>query len=326
MKGHRLAFDFASLQAFVQVCEAGTMLRAAHQLGLTQSAVSQIVKQLEGALGVTLFDRSIRPLGLTPAGAMLRMQAQKLLTEAGQIGPGLRQIARTRLLMLRIGVTESVARILAPSLATEIATLAARTSVRTGIALSQTDALFKRQLDLIVSVDPLEDVEGLDRFLLVEEPFVLLVPARLARLRTPEALAASGLPFLSYADHSFTGMSVDRYLRRSGVKLDRNQDFDSSRVITEMVSAGQGWTITTPLCIAGARIDRRGVTILPLPPPGMRRSLTLTARSRELGGIPERLAATCRRVLREEVWPELRPLVPWLALGRQGPSRLYIPA
>src|SRR3546814_10973483 len=61
------SFDLRSLRVFVMVAEAGGMTSAARQLGLTQSSVSQIVGNLEEALGSALFDRSVRPLALTAA-------------------------------------------------------------------------------------------------------------------------------------------------------------------------------------------------------------------------------------------------------------------
>jgi DNA-binding transcriptional LysR family regulator len=50
------------LQIFVQVYRAGNLTRAAAQLGLTQSAVSLQLQQLEDIFGLRLFDRTTRAL------------------------------------------------------------------------------------------------------------------------------------------------------------------------------------------------------------------------------------------------------------------------
>ncbi|MBV9985432.1 LysR family transcriptional regulator [Bradyrhizobium sp.] len=58
------------LQIFVQVYRAGNLTRAAAQLGLTQSAVSLQLQQLENIFGLRLFDRTTRALYPTRAATM----------------------------------------------------------------------------------------------------------------------------------------------------------------------------------------------------------------------------------------------------------------
>ncbi|MCB1884342.1 MAG: LysR family transcriptional regulator [Geminicoccaceae bacterium] len=71
--------DTALLRAFLTVAETGSMTRAAHQLNLTQAAVSLQVKRLEDALGQPLFERAPRGLVLLPPGERLLPQARRLL-------------------------------------------------------------------------------------------------------------------------------------------------------------------------------------------------------------------------------------------------------
>ena len=62
-----------TLRLFCDIARHHSFSRAAGEHGITQSAASQRVSQLEKKLGVTLIDRSVRPLGLTAAGeAFLR--------------------------------------------------------------------------------------------------------------------------------------------------------------------------------------------------------------------------------------------------------------
>ncbi len=67
------------LRSFVAVVETGTMLNAAEQVSLSQSALSLQVKRLEELVQQTLFLRDGRRLELTSAGAMLLDYARKLL-------------------------------------------------------------------------------------------------------------------------------------------------------------------------------------------------------------------------------------------------------
>lgn len=71
--------DTAALRTFVAVAETASMTAAANALHLTQGAVSQQVKRLEGTLGCALFDRGRRGLALTDPGRRLLARARRLL-------------------------------------------------------------------------------------------------------------------------------------------------------------------------------------------------------------------------------------------------------
>lgn len=62
---------FAQLQLFAAVARHRSFSRAARELALTRSALSQAVRQLEEQLGVSLLTRTTRSVALTPAGAQL---------------------------------------------------------------------------------------------------------------------------------------------------------------------------------------------------------------------------------------------------------------
>ena len=57
-----------TLRLFASVARHRSFSRAAGEMGVTQSAASQRIRQLEDRLGTRLIDRSVRPLALTPAG------------------------------------------------------------------------------------------------------------------------------------------------------------------------------------------------------------------------------------------------------------------
>ena len=73
--------DFADLKAFATVVERASFARAADHLGLSASALSQIIRQLETRLGVRLLNRTTRSVGPTEAGARLHERLAPLLQE-----------------------------------------------------------------------------------------------------------------------------------------------------------------------------------------------------------------------------------------------------
>ncbi|OYZ90965.1 MAG: LysR family transcriptional regulator, partial [Rhizobiales bacterium 17-65-6] len=123
-RGEAIPFDLRTLDIFLAVCDQGSMAGAARHLGLTQPAVSQAVADLEARTGAVLFDRSVRPLGLTPAGGVLRQRASALLSEARQIAPMLHETMHSRLPLLRVGLVDSLSRALSAPLGVHLMALA----------------------------------------------------------------------------------------------------------------------------------------------------------------------------------------------------------
>ncbi len=77
------AFSSDQILTFVAAAEEGSFSAAGRRLSRAQSVVSQTLANLEGQLGVLLFDRSVRSPVLTPAGAALIPRAREILGAMG---------------------------------------------------------------------------------------------------------------------------------------------------------------------------------------------------------------------------------------------------
>lgn len=75
-------FDYRSLEAFAAVLEEGGFERAGEKLGLTQSAVSQRIKQLEELVGTVLVIRETPPRASAAGERLLRHYLQTVALEA----------------------------------------------------------------------------------------------------------------------------------------------------------------------------------------------------------------------------------------------------
>lgn len=71
--------NLKTLQAFVEVAEQGHFGRAASNLGMTQSGLSQLVKTLEKKTGAQLIYRTTRSVSLTDAGEIFLVNARELV-------------------------------------------------------------------------------------------------------------------------------------------------------------------------------------------------------------------------------------------------------
>ncbi|SCD22941.1 LysR family transcriptional regulator [Brucella inopinata] len=85
--------NLRDLNAFVAVAETGSFTRAAAQLGVSQSALSQTIRNLEERVGIRLLNRTTRYVSPTEAGERLLAQVGPALTE---IASGFAQIGELR--------------------------------------------------------------------------------------------------------------------------------------------------------------------------------------------------------------------------------------
>jgi DNA-binding transcriptional LysR family regulator len=106
--------DLKQLRAFVRVVEIGSFSGAARVLGMSQSAVSQAVRQLEDGLGVRLLDRTTRKLQLSKVGADFMPGIQRLLGELDRQLQDLRDLREHRRGHVTVACVPSVALRLMP--------------------------------------------------------------------------------------------------------------------------------------------------------------------------------------------------------------------
>lgn len=302
-----------ALEIFVIVAEHGSMTAAGSLLGMTQSAISQQIQNLEASIGASLFDRDLRPLRLTAAGSMLFERARALLAEAKDLRASVRGALGVGLPRLRLGVLSSVAGSLVAPVVFDLLDrhVAKSVTVWSGFGSDHQRSLANRELDLILIADPLFAVAGLERHELYTEPFVLLVPASYVPDTTDVASIASRLPLIRHSLRSPVGVQVEQYLGRLRIEAPAYVEFDSIESIVEAVAKGRGFAITTPtLLVQGVR-EGHAVQVHPLRAPAPTRSFALIARAGELGTLPAEIARTARAALRDVVLPRVRAIAPF---------------
>jgi DNA-binding transcriptional LysR family regulator len=101
--------DLRQLRTFVTVAERGSFTRAAEDLYVAQQAVSQQIKALESALGVTLVRRTSRRVELTPAGEVFLADSRRVLLAADRAVRRVCAAARGEIGTVRIAYTLTAA-------------------------------------------------------------------------------------------------------------------------------------------------------------------------------------------------------------------------
>jgi LysR family cyn operon transcriptional activator len=100
--------ELRHLRYFVAVAEAGSVLRAAAHLGLTQPALSRQIRDLEAELGVRLFDRVGRRIQITGEGVDLLRRSRDLLVGAEALTDRARALLAGDAGILRVGAAGEV--------------------------------------------------------------------------------------------------------------------------------------------------------------------------------------------------------------------------
>lgn len=185
--------DLKRMAVFAAVVQAGSMTAAARQLGMTPSAVSQHIRQLERQAGVTLLHRSTRQIALSDAGQRFYVQCATLADAA--------QRARAELVAerqqpsgeLRLSAPVGFARHAAPALG---AWLARFPQLRLGLLLDDaTIDLIQARVDVALRFGHLPDSTWVARKLASTPNWLCAAPRWLAAqpqpLQHPEQLSSA---------------------------------------------------------------------------------------------------------------------------------------
>src|SRR5438876_8205209 len=100
------------VEAFLSVAEHRSFRKAAAELGVTPSAISQAVRALEARVGAALFIRTTRSVGLTEAGERFLLRAKPAFEELVAAGEVARDLGQRPAGLLRLTVPRSVVPIL----------------------------------------------------------------------------------------------------------------------------------------------------------------------------------------------------------------------
>ena len=313
-------FDLHALEVFVMTVELGGMSQCAAHLQVTQSAVSQTIAKLEAGIGASLFDRTMRPLGLTASGKSLFARGQKLIAHARLAYDEVREGANLPISSITVAMSFSLANQLTAPILHSLGARADRWNIRSGISMEHQGEFLARDIDMLVTGSfNLEHRDTVELHPVFEESFILVFPKD---FREPLDLFGlpSSLPFIRFSRLTGTGQQIERQIVRMKLKLPQMVEVESSHQQLALVAAGIGWAITTPVCLAAVPELLSQLRAEPMTRGRFSRSVQVVARIDELGDIPSLTAALCQQVLQEKIFPPLIEEYPWMAQQLAWPS------
>ncbi|WP_118135564.1 LysR family transcriptional regulator [Oceanicella sp. SM1341] len=244
-----MSFTLRQLHCFLAVAEAGSFSAAARQMNIAQPALSQAVKELEGALDMRLFDRTTRRVELTEAGAEFRGTAGKVVEDLDQAVRDMRDLAARRRGRVRIAAPPLLASAVLPRAMAEFREL--HPGVTVELADLGTDQIVERvrsgQADCGLGTFP-PSGQGVERVALMRDSLMVFAAAG-----TALAQGTGPVPWTA-----LDGLPVITLTRESGIRLLVEIGFESARVALR--PAFEVSQITTALSLVEARL---GVAVLP---------------------------------------------------------------
>ncbi len=271
----------SELRYLVAVADLRHFGHAAERCHITQSTLSTQLRKLEDFLGVTLFERTNRPVTVTPIGETIVIRARRIIEEADQICDLARQDEGLLSSALKLGIIPTLSPYLLPMFleALHRAHPQLRLVLREDLTANLIDALAAYEVDVLLLALP-ADVHGLHALPLFSEPFSVAFPAgdplgarttlaehdlvgrRLLLLAEGHCLREQALAVCS--QHSRKDLLSPDVLR-----------LNSLETICAMVAAGLGCTLLPALAVPRLAGSGSGVEARPFSAPGAARRIGL---------------------------------------------------
>lgn len=292
-----MAFTLRQLQYFVAACEAGTVSGAAHAVAISQSAVTDAIKDLEVDLGVSLFERHRRGLLLTNQGHQFYRHATRILSSVSDARRSFSGQETGLEGALHLGVTAMVAGYILSDLLARFRR--AQPLIKVTAIEDSSDylehLLIGGELDVAVMVmSSLRDRTALQAEIFVTSPYRLWLPSghRLASADIIEIADLAGEPLIMLAVDE-TEENTGKLLSALGTRPEVAFRTRSVEAVRSLVATGAGLAILPdliyrPWSLEGDRIESRDIAgTLPVVQVGMvwRKGIALPAAAREFIGI-----------------------------------------
>lgn len=245
--------DLKLWRHFLAVADAGSLSRAAVELGMAQPALSRRIAELEAALGCKLLQRHSRGVVPTAAGRLFRERAEQIIASARELRDALSAGIDKPRGRLVFGMPPSLgAAVTAPALERFRRAYGDVTvEVVEGTSRSLRDALLGRRIEF-AAIAALEPARGLRRQPLMTEDMYLIGPpgtvATSGRVVAPTRLGA--LPLILTTRPNALRILVDSTLRAHGVRP-RVVIETNTRLVIELVRRGLGYTILSRAALEG---------------------------------------------------------------------------
>jgi len=274
---------FDNLKLFRDIAQNKSISRGATLNEISQSAASQYIREMERRLGITLFDRTTRPLALTPAGKLFYDFCRDALRREEHFQVQLESLKGS------VEGTVRVASIYSIGLS-EMSRLQEEFSARFPHTQLHVDYLRPDKVYEAVSADQAD--LGLVSYPVATKDLAV-IPWREEEMTVaappshPLAQKAVLVPadldrqdFIGFDEDLSIRRELDRFFREQGIEIRTAMQFDNIQMIKEAVALGSGISIL-PARTMQAEIAQGRLVSIPLHAPELVRPVGIVHRKRK---------------------------------------------
>jgi len=237
---------FGECKLFRDIAHARSLSKAAAMNGISQSAATQHIQELEKRLGVQLLDRSTRPLGLTPGGKLYAELCRDVLRREEDFTAALDEIKAETEGTVRVASIYSIGLSEMPRLREEF--LRACPGAQLHIELLRPNKVYEAVLEGEADLGFISYPEHRRDLSVIpwreERMTVAVYPSHaLARRRNLVPADLNGQDFIAFDEEVIIRRELDRFFRDNGVTISIVMQFDNIQSIKEAVALGSGISI-----------------------------------------------------------------------------------
>ena len=276
--------NLETLHLYCEIVRVHSFSRGAAENGVSQSAASQAVQQLESELHVQLLDRSKRPFALTPEGRKFYEACRTLLQNFERTRAEISQTRQELEGTVRVAAIYSVGLHGISGQMHRFLTLHPKTRVRLECLHPRqvVETVVQDEADLgVLSYPPAN--RALSVVPLRSDPIVFVCPPhhRLARRRTLSATDLNGEPFVAFDADLSIRKAIDRALRKRNAKAQVVMEFDNVETIKQAIISGAGVSLLPAPTIV-MEVGLRTLSAVPLNIPELTRPVAAIHRRNKL--------------------------------------------
>lgn len=238
--------NFKHLRYFWMVAKTGSIARAAEQLHLTAHAISGQLSEFSAALGVELFRRVGRNLELTEAGRRILSYADEIFSLGDELIEALHDRPTQKMLPLRVGIADSVSKLVAHRLLEPALTLTEQVHLvcREGRLANLLAELAIHRFDMVIADRPMPTHLHVRAYnhLLGESGLTIFGSAQLAKTaqgRFPDKL--NDVPFLIPGEDTAARPRLLQWFDLNNLSPRIIGEFDDSALLLAFGQAGAGF-------------------------------------------------------------------------------------
>jgi DNA-binding transcriptional LysR family regulator len=263
-----MRLNHRQVEAFRAVFQTGSMTAAGALMGITQPAVTRLVRDFEAEIKVPLFERKGGRVSATPDAVTLYQEVQRSFHGLDRVARAAAELSRRRSGELRIAASVAPSFFCLPQVIARFraAWPGVSLSLRTCSSPEVLDLAARQQCDLGVAVAAAEG-PGVEIEPLPAQNAVCILPEQHSlaarRVIRPNHLAGSSLLMIS--DYSLLHQRIMQTLEAAGITFDIVFEASFSATICGLVAEGFGVSILDPL--TARAYEGRGIVVRRFEPP-----------------------------------------------------------